>query len=195
MKELFIICCISLTPFFVFGQLKKTISRLEPHHAKIQFAGSIGFLSGGFGYESANRRMQYDFFYGYVPEKFGSDAAIHSVTGKLTWTIFSKQLQNELRLAPFTTGFLVNYAFGKQYFLFTTPNYPGFYYGFPTAAHIGIFIGGSITKNKLGLYYEIGTHVKDLSSYVVNTRTLDFVDILNIGIGTRIALHKTTKKN
>lgn len=194
MKTLFITGCILLPPFFIFGQTKKTMSRILPHHAKLQFAGSIGFLSGGFGYESGNRKLQYDFLYGYVPEQVGG-VSIHSVTGKLTWIIFSKELKNKLRIDPLTTGFLINYTFGKDYFLFTTPNYSSLYYGFPTAAHIGIFIGGSITKNKLGLYYEIGTHVKDLTSYVVNTKTLDFVDILSIGIGTRIALRKTTTKN
>ena len=189
MKTLFLACCFSIVPFFVSAQQEKKIARFVPHHVKLQFAGSIGFLSGGFGYESAKRKLQYDFLYGYVPEKFGG-ITIHSVTGKLTWFIISKQLKKGFRIDPLTTGFLVNYTFGKQYFLFTTPHYPGFYYGFPTAAHIGIFIGGAITKNKLGLYYEIGTHLKDLSGYVGNARTLNFVDILNIGIGTRIALRK-----
>jgi len=176
------------------GQPAKKLSWVVPHHAKLQFAGSIGFLSAGFGYESAANKLQYDFLYGYVPEKAGG-VAIHSVTAKLTWTIISKQLKKDLRIDPLTTGFLINYAFGKQYFLFKTPNYPSLYYGFPTAAHLGIFIGSSIKKNKLGLYYEIGTHLKDLSSYVTNTRTLDFVDILNIGIGARMALRKTRRTN
>ena len=194
MKHWIVTYCIFIIPLLTFGQPVKKNSWVVPHHAKLQFAGTIGFLSGGFGYESANTKLQYDFFYGHVPEKFGG-VAIHSVTGKLTWIIISEQLKKELRIDPLTTGFLVNYTFGKQYFLFKTPNYPSFYYGFPTAAHFGILIGSSIKKNKLGLYYELGTHVKDLASYVTNTRTLDFVDILNIAIGARIELRKTKRNN
>jgi hypothetical protein len=194
MKLWIITYCILVVSLVASGQSPKKFSQIMPHHAKLQFAGSIGFLSGGFGYESASHKLQYDFFYGYVPEKVGG-VAIHSVTGKMTWILISKQSKKGLRIDPLTTGFLVNYTFGKQYFLFKTSNYPGFYYGFPTAGNLGIFIGSSIKKNKLGLYYEIGTHAKDLASYVTNTRTLDFVDILNIGIGARIELRKNNRNH
>jgi len=194
MKTWIITYSILILPLLTAGQSPKKFSRLAPHHVKLQFAGSIGFLSGGFGYESARKKLQYDFFYGYVPEKIGG-VAIHSVTGKMTWILISKQLKKGLRIDPLITGFLVNYTFGKQYFLFKTPYYPGFYYGFPTAAHLGIFIGSNIKKNRLGLYYELGTHAKDLASYVTNTRTLDFVDILNIGIGARLDLHKDKRSH
>ena len=58
---LFIICVHSPAQF----------KKIVPHYAKLQFAGGIGFLSAGIGYQSKNKRLQYDLMYGYVPESLG----------------------------------------------------------------------------------------------------------------------------
>lgn len=192
MKEWLIASCFSMLSFLAAGQSKRSLAVILPDHAKLQFAGSIGFISAGFGYESRDKKLQADLFYGYVPEKIGG-VNIHSITAKLTWMMVSKPLDNNLRLDILSGGILFNYAFGKQYFLFSPENYPYHYYGFPTAAHAAIFIGGGIARNKLGLYYEIGITDRDLVSYVTNSKAISFVDIFNIGVGTRIALHNTKK--
>ncbi|MEI9808825.1 MAG: hypothetical protein WDO16_13705 [Bacteroidota bacterium] len=81
-----------ILPFFAAAQQRTGFARLIPQHIKLQFAGSIGFLSAGFGYESPNKRFQGDFFYGYVPESVGG-VTIHSVTAKLTWMAVWKELK------------------------------------------------------------------------------------------------------
>jgi hypothetical protein len=163
----------------------KGIRKLIPHHASLQFAGGIGFLSAGIGYDSKNKRLQGDFYYGYVPEKLGG-ITIHSVTGKFTWAALSHKLSNTMRWHLLTTGILFNYAFGKQYFLFDPDNYPFSYYRFPTAMHIGLFAGGGFFYRKTQLYYELGTTDKELVSYINNTQSLTLGDIINLGIGMRI---------
>jgi hypothetical protein len=181
------ICFLTLS-FSSYAQQRKGIARLMPQHLKLQFAGSIGFISAGFGYESPNKKFQGDFFYGYVPESVGG-VTIHSVTGKFTWMALSKEYAKDWRVDFLTAGVLINYAFGKQYFLFSPENYPYKYYGFPTALHAGIFVGSSVTKKRWGLYCEVGSTAKDILSYVNNTGSLRFDELLNIGIGTRVILH------
>lgn len=178
-----------LLPFFASTQSHKGFSRLLPHHASLQFAGGIGFFSAGVGYGSKNHRLLGDFYYGYVPEQVGG-VSIHSVTGKITWAPLSHKLSKTMRWQMLTTGLLVNYAFGKQYFLFAPANYSYSYYGFPTAMHVGIFAGGGFFYKRAQLYYELGTTDKELLSYINNARSLTLSDILNIAIGARISFKK-----
>lgn len=181
---------VAFFPLLMAAQKKSGVNRFLPHHSKLQFAGSIGLLSAGLGYESKNEKFQTDFYYGYVPESAGG-IAIHSVTGKFTWTPFSTRIAPGTRLSWLSAGVLVNYAFGKQYFLFSPRNYPLHYYGLPTAAHIGFFAGGGIRRHQLGLYYEIGTTDKMLGSYVRNVRSLNFFDIINLGFGAKFSFARS----
>jgi hypothetical protein len=180
MQARLIICCLLILPFCVQSQTEKKKTGIAPHYAKLQFAGSIGFLSAAVGYEFAKKKLQADVYYGYVPQRIGG-INIHSVTGKLTWLPLSIEHKN-YTYNLLTAGFLVNYAFGKQYD-FSAEAFD--YYGFPTAAHIGLFVGGGIKRNKLGLYYELGSTDRDIVSYVNNTKGIRFHEIINIGIGAR----------
>lgn len=184
MKVWFVICCLSLLVVAAKAQSENKKGGILPHHAKIQFAGSIGFISVGAGYEFAKKKLQADVYYGYVPKGIGG-INIHSVTGKLTWLPVSMK-KNDFKFDLLTTGFLVNYAFGKQYEI-SRESFS--YYGFPTAAHLALFVGGGITKNKVGLYYELGTTDRDLISFASNVKGgIKFYEIINIGIGARFSL-------
>lgn len=159
---------------------------IVPDYVKLQFAGTIGFLAVGAGYENRNQRLQADFYYGYLPESIGGDE-IHSVTGKLTWIAIVSGMA-EYRLQLLSTGLLVNYAFGKQFFVSSAPGYSFRYYGFPTALDIGIFVGGGVEKGRWGLYYEAITTGKKLASFIPNRESLKLGDILNLGFGMRYRL-------
>jgi hypothetical protein len=157
-----------------------------PDHMKLQVAGTIGLFAAGFGYESRNEKMNYDFFYGYVPEDIGG-VQIHSVTGKFTWAAVSIKRMNH-RIDILSTGFLVNFAFGKQYYLISPPNYPASYYGFPTSAHTALFLGSGVRIKRLGIYYELLTTGKELVSFIPNLYSLKLSDILSFGVGLRYGL-------
>ncbi|MET0638372.1 MAG: hypothetical protein ABWZ25_20250 [Chitinophagaceae bacterium] len=179
---LFLLITITVRP-----QAPKRISPLLPDHLNLQFAGAIGLVSAGFGYETKNHRLQGDFLYGYVPERAGG-IDIHSVSAKLTWAAVSSQLRKDIRVDWLTTGVLVNYVFGKQYFLFNPKRYPFTYYGFPTAAHVGVSVGGGIYFKKLGLYYELGTTDRYIMSYIESPDAISFTDIFNVGFGARYSI-------
>lgn len=160
-----------------------------PHHVKVQYAGGIGFTSLGLGYQSRSDRLEGDFYYGYVPKSVGG-VYIHAVSSKLTWHPVKKATLGAVELRPLSLGVLVSYTFGKQYFLFAPENYPYSYYDFPTALHGGIFVGGRMDKplssgRRVGLYYELGSNDREITSYVNNRSSLKITDILNLALGVR----------
>jgi hypothetical protein len=184
MKELFVICGMWLLCVAAKAQPENKKRGILPHHAKIQFAGSIGFISVGAGYEFAKKKLQADVYYGYVPKGIGG-INIHSVTGKLTWLPVSTE-KGDFKIDWLTAGVLANYAFGNQYD-FSRESFS--YYGFPTAAHFALFLGGGITKNKFGLYYEVGSTDRELVSFASNVKGgIKFYEIINIGIGAKLKL-------
>lgn len=189
MKRLLPIIFFSLFTFSA-GAQKKIVRGLTPHHAKVQFAGSIGFLAAGFGYENRKSTLEGDLYYGYVPKKFGG-ISMHSLTGKITVNPFPESKILGLKLRPLTVGALGSYTFGKQYFLFSPENYPYNYYGFPTALHAGVFVGGQLSTSfnkrslrSVGIYYELGTNDRELKSYLGNN-SIKFTEILNLAIGIK----------
>lgn len=161
-----------------------------PDHSKLQFAGGIGLLSVGAGYKTKKDKLHGDLYYGYTPESVGG-LHIHALTAKATWFPLKNINHKTFQVRPLTAGLLVNYTFGKQYFGFTPENYPYNYYDFPTALHVGAFIGGQVNKKissrrgvkRLGLYYELGTFDREVISYVRNRKALSVTDILNLGVG------------
>ncbi len=128
---------ISLFTFFIsLSQEKKKGDGIIPDYVKIQFAGGIGVFAVGIGYDSRNTKLEGDFIYGYVPKKIGG-ITIHTVSSKITWLPIKKIELKNLIVKPISFGLLVNYTFGKQYFLFSPENYPFNYYDHPTALHFG----------------------------------------------------------
>lgn len=149
----------------------------RPDQLKVQYAGSIGFLSLGVGYHNKKQNLEGDFFYGYVPKQAGGVAA-HMLTGKLTGQLLKPLCLRGYELRPLALGLSVTYSFGRQYFLLDPDPYPYSYYGFPTALHGGLFAGGQLSRvvrgKGIGLYYEIGTIDRELISWATNTRALPF---------------------
>ncbi len=178
---------------FVFqtGSGQKAILRaIQPHHAKLQFAGSIGYLSAGVGYRNRKQNVEGDVFYGYVPKRFGG-MTMHALSAKATIHVLPQIKFRGLDVRPLSGGVLLNYTFGKQYFLFSPENYPYNYYGFPTVLHAGFFAGGNVSArfhkkslNRLAVYYELGTNDAELKSYLGNN-SIPLKEILNLAIGIK----------
>ena len=97
-------------------------------------------------------------------------------------------------LEPLTTGLVVNYSFGKQYFSFDPPNYPYRYYSFPTAIHSALFLGSRVGFNfpvntfirRLSLYYEILSFDREIISLVSNPKSLHITDIITLSLGVKV---------
>jgi hypothetical protein len=174
---------------------QKKNCKIKPDHLKIQYAGGTGFLTIGAGYANRNKKLEVDLYYGYLPESTGG-VSIHSLSGKFIWLPISPIRGKKLRLEPLTTGLVVNYSFGKQYFGFDPPNYPYRYYSFPTAIHSAILIGSRFGfesppsfMNRLLFYYELLSFDRDIISFLSNPKSLDLPDVITLSLGMRIDLH------
>lgn len=166
----------------------------EAAHVKLQFAGSIGFISPAVGVSWAKDKIESDLFFGYLPKKVGGEHIV-MLTLKNTYTPFSIEPKNsKLTIYPLSIGGFLNYTFGNQYETFWPDYYPTGYYWWDSAIRLGFFLGGSVAipvKNKsfdsISGYYELGTNDLYLISYVQNLKYFEPYDILNLAIGVKIA--------
>ena len=182
-------------PLLITGTIsaqKKSLIK-PPDHVKIQTAGGIGFVAVGAGYSTKNQKLEADLYYGYLPGSIGG-VRIHSISAKFIWIPINSATGKKLILEPLTTGLVVNYSFGKQYFSFDPPNYPYRYYSFPTAIHSALFLGSRIGFNfptntfvrRLSLYYEILSYDREIISLVSNPKSLHITDILTLSLGVKV---------
>lgn len=176
--------------------LRPEISRkwYMPDHIKLQFAGNIGFISGGPGYVSPNKTLETDIYFGFLPQKYGGDALV-TLTAKTTYSPWHLPLKSQFYIAPFSLGFYMSYTFGPQFDSKLPAYYPKGYYWWTTSIRSGAHVGGkmgrtlkSLSKLKgLELYYELGTYDLIFISYVQNPRYIKPADILSLSIGLKIA--------
>lgn len=169
-------------------------SPLLPEHFTLQFAGSIGLFSAGAGYTSPNKRWESDLLLGYVPE---------SIAGTSIWTAALKgywlplqqlQLSEKVAFSPITTGLMLTYTFGDNYFLWNPDRYPKGYYTFSTAMHLYFQLGNQWyfslhpdKKQQFRFYYEVNSSAEEIISFIQNRRALSPLDIFHLSIGVRFS--------
>ncbi|WP_233877608.1 hypothetical protein [Dyadobacter sp. CY323] len=179
-----------------FGQRVETFQKSKkwylPDHMKLQFAGGIGFLSGGPGYSSRNKTLETDILFGFLPQKFGGDALV-TITGKTTYSPWRIPVKTDYYVAPFSLGFYLSYTFGPQFDTKWPAYYPEGYYWWATTFRPGAYVGGKVGKNFIRksrargaeFYYELGTYDLLLVSYVQNRAFLNLSDIVNLSFGVK----------
>jgi hypothetical protein len=171
---------------------RKQIKWFLPDHLKLQFAGNIGFLSGGPGYISKNKTLETDLLFGYLPQKFGGDALV-TITAKTTYSPWRIHLKNDYNIAPFSLGAYMSYTFGTQFDTKWPSYYPIGYYWWATSFRPGLYMGGKVGRDVvintrcrgLEFYYELGTYDLLLISYVQNTKYLKPSDVVNLSFGLK----------
>jgi hypothetical protein len=166
-----------------------------PDHLKLQFAGNIGFISGGPGWISRNKTLETDILFGFLPQKFGGDALV-TITAKTTYSPWRIHLKNSRHIVPFSLGAYMSYTFGPQFDSKWPSYYPSGYYWWATSIRPGAYVGGKIGKEVtlkrkrrgLEIYYELGSYDLLMISYVQNTGYLKLSDIASLSIGMKLAL-------
>jgi hypothetical protein len=170
--------CIALLILILFVEFaqsqnfgKDSTNKFVPKHTVVQYAGDMGFLSAGVGYDFFSYRIAMDFMVGYLPQYFGG---VELVTGnfKIRYTPYHFKVLNQLYLSPFQFGLFTSYAFGEQYTNLNSDKYPSGYYWWTTDVRFGLFIGQSLMiiskpSSKIiakEIYYEFTTN--DLLLYI-----------------------------
>ena len=194
MERIFVIALVSLLLLLSPQASHSQETPFSPYHAKVQYAGSIGFASVGIGRSFFHEKLETDLLIGYLPEKIGGDH-IWTAALKATAIPFKAIPVRSLDWQPLRTGLQLGYTFGEQYFIVEPRDkYERGYYGFPTALHLYLTLGGQVDFTRVeklqrfGLYYEVNSSAEYLISYIQNPKYLSPGKIFNLALGVRVKL-------
>lgn len=119
-------------------------NKLIPSYTKIQFAGGMGLVSVGTGWEyGKNRQWETDLLLGIIP-KHSSKRTKVTLTLKQNFTPWRVPLRGRFALEPLSTGLYLNTVFGGEFWMKNPDRYPQGYYWFSTRLRIHIFVGQRI---------------------------------------------------
>lgn len=167
-------------------------SSLIPRYTKVQFAGSMGLISAGFGWDYGRKKQwETDFFLGFIP-RFSSGEAKMTMTLKQNYIPWSLRLGGRWFLEPLETGLYINTVMDDDFWRKEPEKYPSNYYKFSTRVRFNIFLGQRITwdmgsredARKMTFFYEVSTCELYLISAFTN-KYLKAEDIIGLSVGIK----------
>ena len=173
-------------------------SKLIPTYEKLQFAGSMGLMSFGVGWDyGKNNQWETDVFLGFVP-KYYTDKFKVTFTLKENYIPWNVKLGNGgFSMDPLTTGLYVNTVFGGDFWASEPDKYPSRYYNFSTKIRFNVFLGQRFTYNipqEKRFFVKAVTFYYELSScdlYIVsafNNKYLKPDDYLGLSFGLKFSI-------
>jgi len=166
---------------------------LIPDQAGLQYAGSIGFISAGAGYDLLNEKAALNFNVGYIPESLGGELTIISV--KFQYKPFNIPIGDKIIVQPFNPVFFPSYTLGQNFdFKFEKPKYQEGYYFWSSALrlHLGASTEVKILNKPdakikaLSLYAEANTNDLYLLSWFKNRTYTPFYRMFKMGYGVKM---------
>lgn len=175
-------------------QYKKGWEKLIPRYQKIQYAGSMGLISIGVGWDyGKSKQWETDLFLGYLPRFDGSSghATITLKENYIPWQI-NLAKSERWKVEPFTASLYINKIFGEEFWSREPDKYPDGYYGLATNLRFNLAFGQRVRfkvkpiglSEQLTLFYEFGTNDLYIISYFTN-KYLHFSDIFNLSLGIK----------
>lgn len=172
-------------------------NKLIPTHAKLQYAGSMGLLSLGAGWDyGKNNQWETDVYLGYLP-KYSTKRAKATFTVKQNFIPWKTRLNNTFTLEPFACGLYVNTILDGDFWVNEPDKYPDSYYAFSTKVRFNIYIGQRLIYNiksskrilsrSVTFFYEISTNDLYLVSAIPN-RYLKPSDYLHLSLGLKMQI-------
>lgn len=177
---------------------RKHWEALIPTHTKIQFAGNMGLLSFGTGWDyGKHNQWETDFFLGVLP-KYQSERTKMTFTLKQNYIPWSLQIkESRFSAEPLTCGMYLNTIFGDEFWTHEPDRYPKGYYGFSSKVRFHIFLGQRITYDidpkrrftakAITFFYELST----CDLYVISAATNKYLkpkDYLSLSFGLKLQL-------
>jgi len=138
-----------------------------PDYFKIQYAGNIGFMSLGLGYNWWNDVAQSAFVYGYVPHGKGN-ATIHTFTVKNTFRLYQFNIGKKYNLSP-TMGFSLSFEPGQNSYMRVPDKYPSGYYSpnsFYACINAGLKSTFMLKEERFFSNVEVYVEANTLADYV-----------------------------
>jgi len=169
---------------------------LLPEYAKLQYAGSMGFLSLGGGWDyGKEKHWETDLFIGFLPHYSTSKNKI-TFTLKQNYIPWKLDAGSKFVIEPLTTGLYLNTIWGRDFWVKELEKYPNSYYAFSSKIRINVFVGQRITykfkENRdiiksATFFYEVSTNDLYLLS-AVNNAYLKPKDYLVLSLGFKVQL-------
>lgn len=170
---------------------------LIPTHTKLQYAGGMGLLSWGFGWDYGKRgQWETDILLGFTP-RYSANHFKMTLTLKQNYIPWSTSLGKNFSLEPLTTGIYFNTVFSNDFWTSEPDRYPKGYYGFSNRIRTHIFLGQRIrfdlpkryrkTSKSITAFYEIST----CDLYVVSAFTNSYLkpdDYLRLSFGLKFQI-------
>jgi len=176
---------------------RKHWQALIPTQSVIQFAGNMGLVSIGTGWDYGKRRQwETQVLLGFIP-KCKSARAKLCLTVKENYIPWSRQIGPDFFFEPLETGIYFNTVFGKEFWSSQPSRYPKGYYKFATKIRPNIFVGQRMTKRLKGEnwfgaravtgFYEISTN--DLYVFEkIHNSSIRLSDIICLSVGFKMQL-------
>lgn len=175
-------------------RIRKNWERIIPTHSKIQYAGNMGLISFGTGWDYGKRNQwETDLLLGLIP-KYSSKKAKITMTIKQNYMPWSIDLNQRLSIEPLACGLYLNTVFGDQFWVNEPERYPKGYYGFSSKVRIHVFLGQRLTYDidpqrrflakSVTFFYELSTCDLYMISAVTN-RYLKPRDYLSLSFGLK----------
>jgi hypothetical protein len=205
-KGWYLIVVLSVVSSTVFAQngydrrIEKRLNRWNnriPKHTKMQFAGGMGLLSVGGGWDyGKNDRWETDMFWGFLP-KYSTDDIKITFTLKQTFTPWKKYINESFSFDPLSCGLYVNTIFDDDFWLSQPEKYPNRYYTFSTKLRFNLYVGQRFTyhiphdkrffSKALTFFYELSSNELYIISAITNSY-LTPKDYLRLSFGLKIQL-------
>ena len=172
------------------------LERLIPTHVKLQYAGGMGVVSFGAGWDYGRKcRWETDVMIGFLPRAY-ADRFHTTLTLRQNYIPWSIRCCERFAVEPFTTGLYLNFISGEDYWVREADKYPGdSYYGFTSRLRAHLYVGQRFTyylKNdgllrNITLYYELSANDLDIIAKCGN-KSLDLSEIVYFSLGIKFQL-------
>ncbi len=172
-------------------------SNVIPTFLKTQFAGGMGLLSFGFGWDYGHHQQwETDLLFGYLP-KYDSKDSKMTMTLKQNFIPWQRPLGKNSSINPFICGLYLNTVFDDQFWVKEPDRYPKGYYGFSSKIRVHVFVGQRFTHNirdnrfkhwkDVSFFYELSTCDLYVASAFAN-KYLKLKDIVSLSLGLKFQI-------
>lgn len=175
-------------------RLMKRWKRLIPTQASLQYAGSIGLMSVGWGWHyGKGQHWETDMLIGVVP-RYHTEKFHTTFTIKQRYVPWHCMVSHRWTIEPLTAGMFFNTISGDDFWRSLPDKYPKHYYGFSTKVRANIFLGQRLRYNiprskrlahqAVSFYYELSS----CDLYIVSKATnkeYPWQETLSLALGLR----------
>lgn len=172
--------------------------RLVPQYLKVQYAGSIGLVSIGTGWDYGRHdRWETDLLVGFTP-KYEDMRIKVTLTLRQQFTPWSLPLKRAPRwsVEPLTCGLFMSTTLDNRFWTQEPGRYPNSYYNFSTKVRFNLFLGQQVTVSlanrkalhrAVSFYYQLSISELNLVSAWGNSY-LRPSDYLSLAFGLKFHL-------